>query len=68
MPFLSTTTGVGVSDVMCMTDGRTGYVIYSSIAENHQVSIEKLTPDYTASTFENYGFFPDTYVEVGDVM
>ena len=42
----------------------TGYVIYSSITENHQVSIEKLTPDFTASTFENYGFFPDVYVEV----
>ena len=47
-----------------MDDDGTAYVIYSSIDENHQVSIEKLTPDYLQSTFENYGFFPDTYVEV----
>jgi hypothetical protein len=44
-------------------DDGTGYVIYSSLSEDHQVSIEKLTPDFLHTTKENYGFFPDHYVE-----
>lgn len=43
------------------------YVFYSSLDENHMVSIEKLTPDYLNTTLENYGFFPDNYVE-GSVL
>jgi hypothetical protein len=37
--------------------------LYSSLTEDHQVSIELLTPDYLHTTKENYGFFPDHYVE-----
>jgi hypothetical protein len=36
------------------TDGA-GYVIYTSIAKNHAISIEKLSEDYLASTQENSG-------------
>jgi len=48
-------------------DDGTGYVIYASLNEDHQVSIEKLTPDYLSTTKENYGLFPDHYVE-GSVL
>jgi beta-xylosidase len=50
-------------NALFVDDDGTAYVIYSSIEENHQISIERLTPDYLQSTYENYGFFPDTYVE-----
>ena len=33
----------------------TGYVIYTSIAKSHGISIERLTDDYLASTRENSG-------------
>jgi hypothetical protein len=39
------------------------YIIYSSIQYDHQVSIERLAPDYLSTTRENYGLFPDRYVE-----
>ncbi len=44
------------------------YLLYSSIAQNHQISFEKLAPDFLSSTFDNYGFFPDTYVEGGTMF
>jgi len=44
-------------------DDGTGYLIYTSLSEDHKVSIEKLTPDYLNTTGENYGLFPDRYVE-----
>jgi len=44
-------------------DDGTAYVAYSSIDMDHMSSIEKLTPDYLHSTKENYGLFPDHYVE-----
>lgn len=46
-------------------DDGTGYVAYTAIdsSPNHMVSIEKLAPDFLSSTKENYGFFPDSYVE-----
>jgi len=44
-------------------DDGTGYVIYSSLQFDHKVSIEKLTPDFLHTTKENYGLFPDRYVE-----
>ena len=40
-----------------------GYMVYTSEAEDHKVSIEKLTPDFTHLAGENYGLFPDRYVE-----
>jgi len=48
---------------MFVDDDDTAYVIYSSLDYDHKVSIEKLTPDYLNTTKENYGFFPDRYVE-----
>jgi len=51
------------SSGLFVDDDDTGYVFYSSIDNDHKVSIEKLTPDYLNTTFENYGFFPDRYVE-----
>jgi hypothetical protein len=44
------------------SDG-TGYMIYTSEAEDHKVSIEKLTPDFTHLAGVNFGLFPDRYVE-----
>jgi len=44
-------------------DDGTAYVVYSSLAQDHQVSIEKLSPDYLHTTKENYGLLPDHYVE-----
>lgn len=55
------------SEVDCnglfVDDDGTGYVIYSSVTQDHSVSFEKLTPDFLHSTHENYGLFPDHYVE-----
>jgi len=48
-------------------DDGTGYVIYASLENDHRVSIEKLTPDFLHTTKENYGLFPDHYVE-GSVL
>lgn len=47
----------------------TAYLIYTSESPgpglgNHRVSIEKLAPDFLSSTQENYGLFPESYVEV----
>jgi len=49
-------------------DDGTAYVIYTSInpgpgLSNHRASIEKLTPDYLHTTGENYGLFPEDYIE-----
>jgi hypothetical protein len=44
-------------------DDGTGYMVYTSEAEDHKVSIEKLTPDFTHLAGVNYGLFPDRYVE-----
>jgi len=45
----------GDLNLMVDEDG-TGYLIYTSIANNHSISIEKLTPDFLATTLENSGF------------
>eukprot|EP01116_Phalansterium_solitarium_P009479 TRINITY_DN23637_c0_g1_i1.p1 TRINITY_DN23637_c0_g1~~TRINITY_DN23637_c0_g1_i1.p1 ORF type:complete len:367 (-),score=110.95 TRINITY_DN23637_c0_g1_i1:137-1237(-) len=44
-------------------DDGTGYVLYSSLSADHKQSIAKLTPDYLGLSGENYGLFPDRYVE-----
>lgn len=44
-------------------DDGTGYMIYTSEAEDHKVSIEQLSPDYTQLAGVNFGLFPDRYVE-----
>jgi beta-xylosidase len=44
-------------------DDGTGYLIYSSLSADHHVSIERLTPDFLHTAGENYGLFPDRYVE-----
>jgi hypothetical protein len=54
--------GVDGSTLFVDDDG-TGYIIYTCTMDDHYVSIEKLTPDYLYSTQENYGLFPDRYVE-----
>jgi len=52
------------SNGMFVDDDGQAYIIYSSIANDHQVSIELLTPDYLHSTRKTvFGFFPDHYVE-----
>jgi len=40
---------------LLVDDDGTAYLIYTSIEENHGVSIEKLAPDYLSSTGENGG-------------
>jgi len=54
-------------DVDCnglfVDDNGTGYIIYSAIDADHKVSIEKLTPDFLGLTGDNFGLFPDRYVE-----
>lgn len=55
------------ADVDCnglfVDDDGTGYVIYTSIDADHRASIEKLTDDFTHTTRQNYGLFPDHYIE-----
>lgn len=48
---------------LLVDDDGNGYVLYSSLSEDHQCSIELLTPDFLHTTKINYGFFPDHYVE-----
>ena len=40
-------------------DDGTGYLIYTSIAQKHSVSIERLEPDFCASTMEGSPFLSD---------
>ncbi len=42
---------------------RAGYVAYSSLAQDHHVSIEVLAANYSALAGKNLGLFPDRYVE-----
>lgn len=44
-------------------DTGTGYLQYTSEAQDHHVSIELLSPDFTTLAGTNYGLFPDRYVE-----
>jgi len=50
-------------NALFVDDDGTAYVIYSSLQADHKVSIEKLTSDYLHTTLQNYGLFPDRYVE-----
>jgi beta-xylosidase len=43
-------------------------VAYSSIPQAHKVSLDVLTPNFTASTGKNLGQFPDSNVEGGAVF
>ena len=45
-------------------DDGTGYIIYTSLAEGHSMSIERLTPDFLNSTLVSSGTFGDSNVEV----
>ena len=42
-------------------DDGTGYLIYTSIAKGHAISIERLSPDYLSSTLENSGVLARDY-------
>ncbi len=44
---------------LLVDDDGTGYLIYTSIANKHSISVEKLAPDYLSSTLENSGFLAD---------
>ena len=48
----------GDHNLMVDDDG-TAYMIYTTIANKHSISIEKLAPDYLSSTLENSGFLGD---------
>ncbi|MGD0093068.1 MAG: family 43 glycosylhydrolase [Planctomycetota bacterium] len=41
---------------LLVDDDGTAYLIYTSIASGHSISVEKLAPDYLSSTQENSGF------------
>jgi hypothetical protein len=41
---------------LMVDDDGTAYLIYTSIANGHSISIEKLAPDYLSSTLESSGF------------
>ncbi len=45
----------GDFDIFVDQDG-TGYIIYTSVNEGHDMSIEKLTSDFLNSTLESSGF------------
>jgi len=40
-------------------DDGSAYLIYTSIAKNHGISVEKLSDDYLSSTLENSGIFAE---------
>ena len=44
-------------------DDGSAYNVYTSEAQDHRVSIEALTGDYTGTAGHNLGLFPDHYVE-----
>ena len=55
---------VGLGDFgLFVDDDKTAYISYNTI-QNHQVSIEKLNDDYTASTLENGGIIAE-HMEAG---
>ena len=55
---------VGLGDFgLFVDDDQTAYISYNTI-QNHQVSIEKLNPDYTGSTLENGGIIAE-HMEAG---
>eukprot|EP01090_Pellita_catalonica_P016055 TRINITY_DN4502_c0_g1_i1.p1 TRINITY_DN4502_c0_g1~~TRINITY_DN4502_c0_g1_i1.p1 ORF type:complete len:321 (-),score=22.84 TRINITY_DN4502_c0_g1_i1:40-1002(-) len=44
-------------DFDIFVEDNVAYLIYTSLEKNHQISIERLTPDYLASTFATSGLF-----------
>lgn len=46
----------GDFDIFVDEDGE-AYIIYTSLAENHQISVEHLNPDFLSSTLNNTGVF-----------
>lgn len=48
-----------------MDDDGTGYLLYTSEAEDHTHSIQLLSEDYTNTTGTNYGLFGPSYTEGG---
>eukprot|EP00730_Choanoeca_flexa_P015117 TRINITY_DN6860_c0_g1_i1.p1 TRINITY_DN6860_c0_g1~~TRINITY_DN6860_c0_g1_i1.p1 ORF type:complete len:362 (+),score=60.38 TRINITY_DN6860_c0_g1_i1:2-1087(+) len=52
----------GDFDLFVDDDG-TGYLIYTSVNEGHNISVEQLAPDMLSSTRNNSGFFGATFVE-----
>lgn len=57
-------------NALMVDDDGAGYIVYTSelpLPDNatatHMVSIERLTPDYLHLAGENYGLFPDVFVE-----
>ena len=44
---------------LLIDDDGQAYLIYTSIAKNHAVSVEKLAPDYLSSTLENSGIIAE---------
>jgi len=53
----------GDENIFVDDDGM-GYIIYTSLAEGHSMSIERLTPDFLNSTLVSSGTFGDSNVEV----
>lgn len=41
---------------LLVDDDGSAYIIYTTIADKHSISIDKLTPDYLSSTLQNSGF------------
>lgn len=41
---------------LMVDDDGTAYMIYTTIANKHSISVEKLAPDYLSSTLQNSGF------------
>jgi hypothetical protein len=58
---------VDCNSILIDDDG-TGYLLYTSIAENHLHSIEVLSDDYTTTIGVNFGLIGDDYTEGGSLF
>lgn len=52
-------------NALFVDDDGSAYLFYTSEAQDHKQSIEKLNDEWTGLAGENFGLFPDRYVEGG---